>query len=462
MVIMSDNIQLLNEVLKAFNDFVWGPYVLVPLSLLAIFFTIYFHNVQFRYFLKSWKLALGSSSSASTNQDAEKSITVFQAFINSLGASIGNGNIAGIPMAIYLGGPGAIFWMLVMGFLLLSLRFAEVYLGTYYSNETSKDENQKSVNLGGPMAYLSKIPGGRFWPGIYAFFCFLYTLTAGNAVQCNSIAVSITTSWTVPVIYLGIGLTLFVLYILTGGAKRIIEFSFKIVPLKVGLFLICSFIILVFHLDQILPALALIVKSAFTPVALASGTGYVAIQEALKYGTSFGVNASEVGVGTAAVIFGQTEKQDPVEKGIVSMLGAFITTHIICFIVGLTVIVSGVWNCGAQSSALTIAAYETVFGAGASWIVTTYTLTFGLSVVISYAYISRQCWFFLSNSRFPLLFAAIYALATLWGSMGGAQLVWNTVTFILSIMLFLNILGMIWLSPLVRKGLDQYRFKKSA
>ncbi|MDF2576549.1 MAG: alsT 1 [Chlamydiales bacterium] len=432
---------------------IWGWPLLGLLAVVSIVFTILLGGVQFKYFFTSWKLAFSNENPKSSDESGEKQITVFQAFINSLGASIGNGNIAGIPAAVHQGGPGAIFWMVVFGFICLSIRYAEVYLGTLFTNNASAKDK---APIGGPMLYLAKIPGGRYLPHIYAFFCFFYTLVAGNAIQCNSIAVGFvrtmpdTSPMTVAII-----LTAFVMYVLLGGANRIIAASEKLVPLKVGVFLICSTILLGYHSDKILEALQLIWHHAFHPVAIAGGAVGIAVSSAISYGVSFGMNASEVGVGTASVIFGRTEKQDPVKKGIISMLSAFITTHVVCFIVGLSVIVSGVWNNGETSTALNVSAYETVFGLKGGWIVNFYTIVFGLSVVVAYAYIAQECWLFVTRQRGKVVFLVLYTLATIWGTLGSVDFVWDTIRIILATMLLINLYGIMYLLPSVRKGLQE-------
>lgn len=445
----------LNLLIEKLNEIIWGWPLLISFTLISLYVTFALSGVQFRYFFTSLKLAFISEQNTQTN--TEKEITVFEAFINSLGASIGNGNITGIPVAIYLGGPGAIFWMIVIGFISLSLRFAEVYLGTYF-----KDNSPGARASGGPMVYLSKIPGGKYLSFGYAILCFIYTIIGGNSMQCNAIAVGFQKTAAVNPAITGVILGIIMIYVVFGGARRIIAFSDSLVPIKVSAFLICSAILLFYHRSEIIPALQLIVKYAFEPVAIAGGTIGVTVNMAVRNGIAKGVNASEVGLGTASVIFGNTEKQDPVKKGIVSMLSAFITTHIICFIVGLSMVASGVWNHGETSAAMVISAYETVFGSVAGWIVSFYTVSFGFSVMVAYAYISRECWFFLTNRKYQKAFNVIYPLATFLGCLGSVKIVWNLIDLINAGMLVINLFGLMCLLKLVKQGLAFYKINSTS
>ena len=212
----------LDLLIKNCGEFIWSWPLLLIIMGISVMMTVAFGGIQFRYFVRSWKYLLKPEESSSTSQ--ENYITPFQAFINALSASLGNGSLVGMATAMYSGGPGAGFWILVLGFFLMSIRFAEVYASTAF---TEKQPN--GIMRGGPMVYLARVPGGAWLPHCYAFFCLLLTFVTGNAMQCNSIKSGLVqmTSWNEYAIALV--MFMFLLYIMVDGAFWCISGSAYIV-----------------------------------------------------------------------------------------------------------------------------------------------------------------------------------------------------------------------------------------
>ena len=182
--------------------------------------------IQLRYFITAWKYTFEPSPS-----EGKSDMTPLQAFINMLNVSIGNGSLAGMATAIYSGGPGAALWIIIITFLLMSIRFSEVFLSTHYAAHAPKN-----TKIGGPMLYLRAVYGGTILATLYAISCFIFGLISASATQANSISLSAYTTWGVPVLVTAVILFLFILYAVSGGAHRIVKFSETIVPVKVGLF----------------------------------------------------------------------------------------------------------------------------------------------------------------------------------------------------------------------------------
>src|SRR5216684_576747 len=224
-----------------------GLPLMVYVIVISFIYTIALHGIQFKYFFTALKTAV-CPSPKETQQAGE--VSPFNAFINTVNANLGNGIIAGVATAIYAGGPGAAFWFVIFGFILMAIRFGEVYLGTLYGLKSTE-----RVVLGGPMLYLKDVPGGKYLPFLYAFFCVFYGLIGGNIIQANSIAVSLSATWGVTPLVTGLVLIGFVLYILFGGAQRIIKISMSIVPVKVIVFMVSTIAILLFHYKSLLSAL---------------------------------------------------------------------------------------------------------------------------------------------------------------------------------------------------------------
>ena len=428
---------------------VWSWPLIIFVVASGLIMTVSFHFIQFRYFGRAWKYVL--TPEKGTAGATEAYITPLQAFINTLSASIGNGSTAGMATAVYSGGPGAAFWIFVLGFFNMAIRFAEVYASTVFV-----DQSATGVMRGGPMVYLKRVPGGSVLPYIYAFFCLMLTFVSGNAMQCNSMLLGVQRMTNLNSYVIAAVLFAFLLYIMLGGAHRIMKVSEQIIPIKVGLFFLATFIALIYHYQSIIPALKLIIESAFTSQALAGGLIGYAVQDAIRYGISITLNATEAGIGTAAILFGATGSKSPVRSGIMSMASIFVSNYLVCFALMLVIISSGVWNSGLDSTPLTSAAYETVFGTFGGWIVTFLSAIFGMGVLVAYAYIGRECWLFLTHGRFLWVYTALYCLMALFGSLSKVALIWNMIGLINAGLIAVNVYGLLYLLPHIRKGVQAF------
>jgi len=275
-------------------------------------------------------------------------------------------------------------------------------------------------------------------------------------MQANTIQLGFVHIFGIQPIFIASGLLLFMLYVIFGGAKRIVKVSDAIVPVKVGVFFLSAIIILLYHYASVIPALMLILKAGLTPGALAGGAFGYSIQQAIRFGTSRTLNATEAGLGTAAVIFGGSGSTEPAKDGIMSMLGTFISANLVCFSIALMLVASGVWNNGKTSLDLTISAYETVFGAFGGWIVTFLSVSFGLGVLVTYAYIARNCWLFLTNGRFLIVGNLLFCFLTFLGALVKVDLVWNLADIISAFLLIINIFAILCLLPTIKRGLAEY------
>ncbi len=412
--------------------------------------TVATYFVQVRYFLKSWSLLLLPEKSE-VEEKTGAALTPFQAFLGALGTSVGNGNIAGIATAVAYGGPGAGFWVLVSGFIGMALRFAEVYLGTYF------DKHEKRGVRGGPIAYLSHIPGRTFMPYVFALLFFFYGLSSGNAMQANAIGEAILSTWGVSKFISAVGITLFLMYAIMGGAKRIIQISDKLTPFKVLAFLVSAIIVLVYHYQMIIPTLKLIFTSAFSYQAAAGGALGFTLQEIIKNGFARGFNSTEAGFGVAASFFGASGSRRPVDDSIISMVGVFISTFLVCFLVAMVVVASGVWNNGAIGSALAVDAYNTVFGAYGGWVVTFVATSFGLGVMVAFLFIGKTGYFFLTNGRGEKWFYLIFCAIAFIGTQTKVDMIWNVNDLVNGFLLLVNLYAIVMYTPLLHKAIKNYR-----
>ena len=435
-----DFIQLIHNI----SVFVTGLPLMIYVITISFIYTIALHGIQFKYFFIALKTAV-CPSPKEAQQEGE--VSPFHAFINTINSNLGNGIIAGVATAIYAGGPGAALWLVIFGFVLMAIRFAEVYIGTLYGSKA-----KEKVVLGGPMLYLKEVPGGKYLPVVYAFFCVFYGLIGASIIQANSIAVSLAATWGVAPLFSGVALLVFVLYILFGGAQRIIKISVSIVPVKVIVFMISTMTVLIFHYNSLLSALYLIITSGFGLQAFGGGVIGFSLQQMISAGMSRSIFATESGVGTAAIMFGATGNDDAIQNGFMGMVSTFISTCI-AFIVALCIVVSGVWSSGLNSTALTIASFDTVFGDYGGWIVSFLAISFGLGVIVSYAYVVRSAWLFVTNNRFANVFTVTYSLCVFGGALAAVDFVWDLAGIIITIMLLINLYGLLMLLPKIRTEL---------
>jgi len=430
--------------LKAILDQILGwPIILYVLGL-SFVCTIATKWIQIRCFFTAWKTALQPAEEEKT---ASADMTPLQAFINTLSSNLGNSSLAGMATALFAGGPGAAIWVLIAGFLLMAVRFAEIYLSLYLS----KDDRKKS-KFGGPMRYLHEVPFGAALAYLYAAFGLCYGLLVGNAVQTNSIALSLHTTWHISPYMTAALLFLFVAYVMSGGAQRIAKMNEAIVPIKVVVFFAASIALLLYHYQSLIPSLQLMLASAFTCKAIAGGAAGFGIQMAMRFGISRVVFATESGLGTAAIMFGSTGSKKPIEDALLGMLSTFISS-VVCFLVAWCIVASGVWDNGLTSTALTIASFETVFGQVAGWIVSFLSLSFGAGVLVAYGYITQETWRYVTNDRYPLLFVALFSATAFWGAIANVGSVWFAGEVANAGMLFINLFGITYLLPVLYRGI---------
>jgi len=440
--------------IQRLSELLWGWPLIFFVVLSSIIMTCALDFVQFRYFIRAWGYLFSPSKKSG---HGENYISPLQAFVNTLSASVGNGSIAGMATAMHSGGPGAAFWIFIMGFLNMSIRFAEVYASTSIVEESSF-----GAFRGGPMVYLKRVPGGTILPYFYAFFCLMLTFIGGNVIQTNSMGLGIERMLHLNPYTIAVGMFLLLLYITLGGAKRIIWVSDKIVPIKVGLFFIATLIVLIYHSGALLNALRIIFESAFTSQAVAGGIMGYAVQDAVRYGMARSLNATEAGLGTAAIFFGATGSKNPMRDSIMSMLSTFMSYHLVCTVLMVVFVASGVWTSGLTSTPLTIAAYETVFGQFGGWVVTFLSITFGLGVLVAYAYIGLENWMFLFKGRGKLLYSILFCVAAFFGPLGKVAILWDINDITIAGLIMTNVYGLLWLIPHIRAGVKKYQQQKHA
>ena len=434
------------------------PIVVLWLVFGACFFTLRMNFINLRGFRHAIKVTGG----AYDNPEEEGEITHFEALAAALSATVGLGNIAGVAIAVGVGGPGAVFWMVLAGFLGMSSKFVECTLGQMY--RVKDDKGQMS---GGPMQYLRSGlaelgmgPLGKVLAFFFALMCIGGSFGGGNMFQANQSAqlvgdlVPLLGKY--PGIY-GLLLAAAVGLVIVGGIKRIGMAASAIVPAMCGIYVVAGLVVLAVNASAVPEAFGVIISSAFTTSSVAGGAIGVLIQ-----GFRRAAFSNEAGVGSAAIAHSAASTDEPVREGIVALLEPFIDTIIICTMTGLVIVTSGVYTDETLSGiAVTAAAFATVI----PWfpiVLSIAAVLFAFSTMISWSYYGERCWTALFGTGSSLIYKLIFLVCVFLGSVFSLGSVLDFSDLMILGMAFPNILGCVLLSGKVRGALDTYLAKLSA
>lgn len=452
------------EVIKTINGFLWGAPSLLLLAGTGLFLTILLKGLQFRKLFYAFKLAFSRKHNATTDQ-TEGDVSNFKALMTNLAGMIGNGNIAGVATAVTLGGPGAIFWMWIVGLLGMATKYGEALLAMKY-----RVKNPNGEYSSGPMYYI-ELGLGKKWRFLaYAFAGFgaFASLGIGNSVQSNTIADVLKTSFHIPGYVTGIFIVILTALIIFGGIQRISTVAGFFVPFMAILYIGGSLIIMALHYDQIIPAFKLIFYYAFNPVAAASGFAGIVVIEAVKNGVSKGIFSNEAGLGTTALIAGSAKTDHAVKQALVAMTGTFIVTIIVCTMTGLVLIVTGFWDptgglisgvphsAHLASASLTNAAFASTLGYVGDLIVTLSVIFFGFSTIVGWYVYGDKCFEYLTGYRYRTAYQIVYIIAAFVGTVANLETVWAFADMANALMMIPNLVGLILLAFVIKKETDDY------
>ena len=442
------------------------PLILGWLIAIALFCTFYFRFINFRGFLIGFRLIRGDYSDGTSDGETSH----FQALATALSGTVGLGNIAGVALAIYLGGPGAAFWMIVAGVLGMASKFCECTLGVKY-----RQVNADGTISGGPMYYLSRgiaeeypklAPLGKALGFLFALFCIGGAIGAGNLFQSNGMmqALMLITGgeevsplrdygW-----LFGLVLALLVGVVIVGGMKKIARVTDKLVPLMAAIYLLGGLVVIVANIEHLPHAIMTIINGAFTPLGIAGGAVGV-----LLIGFRRAAFSNEAGIGTAAIAHSTVKTKHPITEGLVATWEPFIDTVIICTMSALVIVISGVATvpgAGPNGVALTAAA----FGSAVSWfpyVLAIAVFLFGYSTMISYAYYGERAAMYLfgNNKTVSTIYKFIFILATPIGTIVSFARLADFSDAIYFLMAIPNVIGMYLLAPVVKRELADFMQK---
>ena len=453
------------------------PFVIYLLVGSALFFTIYFGFPNLKYFWTAINVVRGKYDKLEKNDNDSKDgeVSHFQALATAVSGTVGNGNIAGVALAIALGGPGATFWMIVCGLLGMSTKFVECTLGVYY-----RDVDEDGVVYGGPMYYISKglkSKGfktlGTIAASLFAIFCIGGSFGGGNAAQSNQATIVIKNLFgyesTFAGAMIGIVLAALVGIIIIGGIKRIASVTEKVVPFMALLYILACIYILTINFSFIDDAIALIIREAFNPTAVGVG-GIIGV---LMVGFQRAAFSNEAGAGSASIAHSAVKTKYAASEGLVALLEPFIDTVVICTMTALVIItfnssgafvyggdgmggvmIDGVMYEGAGITQKAFAQYIP----GSDIFLTIAVVLFAVSTMISWSYYGIQSWKYLfgkgklADMVYKLMFLAFIVI----GSAASMNSIWAFSDAMIFAMVFPNMIGLYFLFPVVREQLNKY------
>ena len=453
------------------------PFVILLLIGSAAFFTLYFGFPNIKYFTTAINVVRGKyddiEKDDSSSNDGE--VSHFQALATAVSGTVGNGNIAGVALAIALGGPGATFWMIICGLIGMSSKFVECTLGVQY-----RDVGDDGTIYGGPMYYLTKglkekgfETLGNIAAVFFAIFCIGGSFGGGNAAQSNQATIVLKQllglESTSAGAIIGLVLAILVGIIIIGGIKRIASVTERIVPFMALLYLIACLYILLINFTLIDDAISLIVNEAFNPTAMGVG-GFIGV---LMVGFKRAAFSNEAGVGSASIAHSAVKTKYSASEGLVALLEPFIDTVVICTMTALVIIIfnfGGYFEYGGDGMGTVLIDGVPFEGAGitsqafAQYIpfsdifLTIAVVLFAVSTMISWSYYGLQSWKYLfgRGQVADITYKLIFCMFVVIGSAASMNSIWDFSDAMIFAMVFPNMIGLFFLFPVVKKELEKY------
>lgn len=447
--------ELLESFFAAVSDFLWGP----PLIALVVgggcFFVLFSRALPYRYFVHALAVVAGRHD----RRDAPGDLPHFQALSTALSGTLGLGNIAGVAVAITLGGPGAVFWMWVTAVVGVATKFFTCTSAVLYRGRDSLGHLQ-----GGPMYMIREGLGPRWWP-LAALFCVAGLFGTLPIFQINQLTEALRDAILVPAEVLdesrlglfnaGFGVLAagVVALVIFGGVTRIGRVAARLVPSMVAVYLVCAVVILTVHAQDVPRYLAWIVQDAFSGQAAAGGLLGVMI-----VGVRQGAFSNEAGIGTEVMALGATKTREPVRAGLVAMIGPVVDTLIVCTATALVILVTGAWERGddVAGAALTATAFAEALGPLGPWLVAALVIVFSLTTMFTFWYYGAKCLGFLIGAQYQHWYKYFYTALVVVGAVATLEVVIYLITAMYGLMAIPTMIATLALAPRVLREARSY------
>ncbi len=424
--------------LDKISGVIWGPPLLILLVGTGIFLTARLAFIQVRLLPYSLKQVF----SRKHDKKADGDISQFQALMTAMAATVGVGNIVGVATAVYMGGPGAVFWMWMAGFFGMATKYGEAILAVKYRVKDSTGQM-----AGGPMYYLEHGLKQRWLGVLFAIFGAFAAFGIGNGTQSKAVADVVHNTFGVAHWHTGIALVIFGALVILGGIKSIGRVTAFFVPIMALFYFIAGFIVMVLNIGLVPEAFATIFKFAFTGEAAVGG----AIGAAIRFGVARGLFSNEAGLGSAPIAAAAARTDMPGRQALISMTQVFFDTLVICSITGVTIVMSGQWtNKDIDAGALTAEAFGTFLGSAGPIVVAIGLIFFATSTIIGWSYYGEKCFQYLCSNRTAVLaYRVIFVLFIFVGAIASLDAVWALADVLNGLMAIPNLIGLLGLSGVI-------------
>ncbi|OGH01000.1 MAG: sodium:alanine symporter [Candidatus Lambdaproteobacteria bacterium RIFOXYD1_FULL_56_27] len=435
---------------QSLNSLVWGPAMLVLILGTGLYLMVGLRGFPVRQLWPAFVLMWKGRKSVGEQGD----ITPWGAAMTALAATIGTGNIAGVATAIFLGGPGALFWMWCTAMVGMATKYAESLLAVHF-----REVDPKGDHIGGPMFYIKNGLGkGWAWMATaFAVFAALAGFGIGNMVQANSIAELAAQDLGLAPWITGVLIALVVGLVLLGGVRRIAEVSGALVPLMAALYFGGGLLVVAMNLDQVPKILALVLTNAFTGTAAEGGFAGAGVWMALRFGVARGIFSNEAGLGSAPIAHAAAQTDSPVRQGMVAMLGTFIDTILVCSVTGFVILLSGTWTSGATGAALSSLAFTQTLGVLGHYVVSIGLFLFTFTTLIGWSFYGEKAVEYLFGVKGITPYRVLWILAIPLGATVKLELVWLIADTLNALMALPNLVALLALSPLVFRLTREWR-----
>lgn len=435
------------EAISAFvgeiNGLVWGPPMLVMILGVGLFLSIGLKLMPILKLGAGFRLMW---SGRARGDASEGEIPPFQALMTALSATVGTGNIAGVATAVFLGGPGALFWMWLTALVGMATKYSEAVLAVRF-----REVDERGAHVGGPMYYIRNGLGSNWaWLGIlFAVFASVAAFGIGNTVQANSVADVLETNFGLPHWLTGLILMVLVGLVLIGGIRRIGQVASALVPFMAVSYVFVGLVVLAINAHDIPDAFGMVFTHAFSPIAAQGGFAGAAVWAAIRFGVARGIFSNEAGLGSAPIAHAAAQTNNPVKQGMVAMLGTFIDTIIVCSITGLVIITSGAWTSGETGAALTSLAFEQGLPGFGNYLVAIALAIFAFTTIIGWSFYGERCIEFLFGVKAIVPYRVLWILAIPVGATVNLGFIWLVADTLNAMMALPNLIALLLLSPVV-------------
>ena len=443
------------------NGIVWGPWMLTLLVGTGVYLTIILGFPQIRYFGFMFKTVFRKKKKV---EGEEGSISSFAALSTALASTIGTGNIAGVATALHLGGPGALFWMLISAVFGMTTKFAEVTLAVHF-----RDKDDLGNIRGGTMYMLEKGTGQKWLAWLFAFFTTFAAFGIGNAIQATSTAEGLNLGFGIPHVATGIVMAILTALVIYGGLKRISEVTTYLVPVMAVFYIIGAVITVGLHSNLIIPSLARAVKYAISdPMAMPGALAGWSIKLALTKGIARGVFSNEAGLGSAPLVHATAEVDHPVRQGVYGLFEVFADTIVICTLTALAILTTGVLtnNPDLTGAQLTLSAFQIVLGNTGVMILSVGLSMFAFSTVLGWYWYGETGAVYIFGTKVIPVYKILWVIVIVIGAWGGGGAflsnIWNMSDTMNGLMAAPNLIALLWLSGKLRELVKDFDAKRKS